>query len=151
MVERGVAVAQMGRPLERSQTLELEGETARALDLASLAIRMCEEASRQGKACAQYLPNMLRRRGAIETSLRQFAPAEGDARQALQLLLQQTRPGDFSQSTGLAYLTLARCLMAEGRDTEGRAMAQLAADQLNKSIGADTPDTRSARDLAAGV
>jgi serine/threonine protein kinase/tetratricopeptide (TPR) repeat protein len=136
---------------ERSQTLELEGDTARALDLANLAIRMCEEVSRQGKACAQYLPSLLRHRASIETSLRQFAPAESDARQALQLLLQQTRAGEFSQATGRAYLTLARCLAAEGRDAEGRAMAQHAADQLEKSIGADHPDTRSARELATGA
>jgi tetratricopeptide (TPR) repeat protein len=135
---------------ERSQTLELEGDTARALDLADLAIRMCEEISRPGKACAQYLPSMLRHRASIETSLGQFGPAEKDARRALELLLQQTRPGEFSQSTGHAYLTLARCLAAQGRHAEGRAMAQLAADQLEKSIGADHPDTRSARELATG-
>jgi eukaryotic-like serine/threonine-protein kinase len=135
---------------ERSQTLELEGDTARALDLANLAIRICDEASRQGKACPQYLPNLLRHRASIETTLGQFAPAESDARQALQLLLQQTRPGEFSQSTGHAYLTLARCLTARGRNAEGRAMAHLAAEQLEKSIGADHPDTRSARELATG-
>jgi hypothetical protein len=39
--------------------------------------------------------------------------AESDAREALRLLLQQARPGEFSQSTGQAYLALARCLRAE--------------------------------------
>ena len=33
---------------------------------------------------------MLRHRATIETTLRQFAPAESDARQALQLLLKQS-------------------------------------------------------------
>ena len=136
---------------ERSQTLELKGETARALELANLAIKICEEAARQGKTCAQYLPSMLRHRASIETALKQFAPAESDARQALQLLLQQARPGEFSQSIGLADLTLARCLLAEGRGSEGRIAAQHAVDQLTKSIGVDHPDTRAARDLAAGV
>jgi eukaryotic-like serine/threonine-protein kinase len=135
---------------DRSQILELSGDTARALDLANLAIRICEEPSRHGKACKQYIPSLLRHRASIETALRQFAPAESDARRALQLFLQRTRPGEFSQSTGHAYLTLARCLAAEGRDAEGRAMAQLAADQLEKSIGANHPDTRSARELATG-
>ncbi len=139
-----------GLASERSQTLELKGDTTRALDLANLAIRMCEEVSRQGKACEQYMPTMLRHRASIETAMRQFAPAESDARQALQMLLQRARPGEFSQSTGHAYLTLARCLAAQGRGAEGRAMAQLAADQLEKSIGADHPDTRSARELATG-
>jgi tetratricopeptide (TPR) repeat protein len=136
---------------ERSQTLELEGETARALELANLAIQICEDAARQGKVGAQYLPAMLRHRASIETSLRQFATAESDARRSLDLLLQQTRAGEFSQATGQAYLTLARCLTAEGRDAEGRVMAQHAADQLEKSIGADHPDTRSARELATGT
>jgi eukaryotic-like serine/threonine-protein kinase len=136
---------------ERSQTLELEGDTARALDSANLAINMCDEVSGQGRTCAQYLPSLLRHRASIETSLRHFAAAEGDARRALDLLLQQTRAGEFSQATGQAYLTLARCLTAEGRDAEGRVMAQHAADQLEKSIGADHPDTRSARDLATGA
>ena len=136
---------------ERSQTLELQGETARALKLANSAIRICEEASRQGKACEQFLPKLLWHRASVETALRQFAPAESDARRALQLLQQQSRAGEFSQSTGLAYLTLARCLAAEGRGAEARAMAQHAADQLEKSIGADHPDTRAARDLATGA
>jgi serine/threonine protein kinase/tetratricopeptide (TPR) repeat protein len=136
---------------ERSQTLELEGDAARALDLANLAIDMCHEIARQGNACAQYLPNLLRHRASVEMALRQFASAEGDARRALQLSLQQTGPGEFSQSTGQAYLSLARCLEAQGRDSEGRAMAQHAADQLEKSIGADHPDTRSARELASGA
>ena len=136
---------------ERSQTLELEGETVRALELSNRAIRICEEAARQGKTCEQFLPSLLRHRASVETALKQFAPAERDARRALELLLQRARPGEFSQSTGLAYLTLARCLTAQGSDTEGRAMAQQAADQLEKSVGVDHPDTRSARDLAAGA
>jgi serine/threonine protein kinase len=133
---------------ERSQTLELEGDTARALDLANLAIRICEDATRQGKGCTQYLPSLLRHRASIETSLKQFGPAESDARRALELLLQQARPGEFSQSTGQAYLTLALCLTAEGREADGRAMAQRAIDQLQASVGLDHPDTRAARELA---
>lgn len=132
---------------ERSQTFELEGDAARALDLANQAIRTCEALSQEGKACSQYLPSMLRHRAAIETTLRQFASAETDARQALELLLQQTRAGEFSQAMGQAYLTLARCLVGEGRDAEGRAMAQQAADQLEKSLGSDHPDTRAALEL----
>jgi tetratricopeptide (TPR) repeat protein len=133
---------------ERSQTLELDGKTTQALEFANLAVRICEDASRQGKACAQYLPNMLQRRASVETALKQYASAESDARQALQLLLQQTQPGEFSQSIGQAYLVLGRCLTAEGRSAEGRAMAQHAAEQLEKSVGIDHPDTRSAREMA---
>jgi tetratricopeptide (TPR) repeat protein len=136
---------------ERSQTLELQGDTVRALELANYATQVCEEISRHGKGCAQFLPKFLWHRASVETALGQFAPAERDAREALQLLLQQARPGEVSQSTGQAYLALARCLTAEGQGAEGRAIAQRAANQLELSVGADHPDTRAARDLAAGV
>jgi tetratricopeptide (TPR) repeat protein len=139
-----------GLASERSQTLELKGDTTRALELANLAVRLCEEASRQRKSCVQYLPTLLRHRASTEMAIGQFKSAERDARQALQLLLQQARPGEFSQSTGHAYLTLARCLTAEGRVAEGRAGAINAADQLTKSVGADHPDTQSAQQLANG-
>jgi tetratricopeptide (TPR) repeat protein len=140
-----------GLASERSQTLELKGDTTRALELANAAIRICEEAYRQRKACQRYIPSLVRHRATIEMALGQFPAAESDARQALQGFLQQARPGEFSQSTGHAYLTLARCLIAEGQDAEGRAMAKNAADELTKSIGADHPDTRSALELASGT
>jgi serine/threonine-protein kinase len=100
------------------------------------------------QAGAQYLPDMLQHRAAIEVAAGQLAPAESDARRALTLLLADARPGVFSLSTGQAYLTLARCLQAQGRTAEARDMATHAADQLEKSIGADYPDTRAARELA---
>jgi serine/threonine-protein kinase len=137
--------------IERSHTIELMGDNARALNLANDAIHLCEEDSKQGRACAQYLPNMLRRRASIETTLKLFEPAEADARRALDLFLQRVQSGEVSHSAGLAYLTLARCLMVQGRATEAREMARRAADQLRKTIGADNPDTRSAQELAGGV
>ncbi len=133
---------------ERSQTLQQEGDLARALELANAAVHIVDDASTQRKSGAQYLPNLLRYRAAIETAAGQLAPAESDARRALALLLAQPRPGDFSLSAGEAYLTLARCLNTLGRTTEASDMAAHAADQLEKSVGADHPDTRAARELA---
>lgn len=115
------------------------------------AIQTCEALSQEGKACSQYLPSMLRHRAAVEVTLRQYASAERDARHALGLLLHQTRTGEFSQATGQAYLMLARCLVAEGRDADGRAMARQAADQLEKSLGSDHPDTRAALELMSNA
>ena len=118
------------------------------MDLANEAIRICEDASKQGRACAQYLPSLLRHRASIETTLKQFEAAEADARRAVDLLLQRAEPGEISQATGEAYLTLARCLAAKGRDADAQAMARRAANQLQRSIGPDHPDTRSAKALA---
>ena len=61
-------------------------------------------------------------------------------------------PGSSSQSTGQAYLTLARCLEAQGRDTEkGAPWRNMPRISWKKSIGSDHPDTRSARELASGA
>lgn len=133
---------------ERSQTLQQEGDLPRALDLANTAIRILDDANAQGKAGEQYLPNMLRRRAAIEADAGQAQDAESDARRALTLLLAQAQPGEFSLFAGQAYLTLARCLNAQGHRAEARDMATHAADQLEKAVGADHPDTRAARELA---
>jgi eukaryotic-like serine/threonine-protein kinase len=135
---------------ERSQTLELKGDLGNALTLANDAVRLCEELERQGKTCSQYLPSFLRHRASIETRLAQFSSAESDARRSLQLLLTQSRPGEFSLSMGQSYLTLARCFAAEGEAAQGQQMAQLAAEQLEHTVGAEHPDARAARQLAAG-
>ncbi len=135
---------------ERSQTLEMQGETGQAMVLANLAIHICEESIRQGKGCAQFLPSLLRHRASVEIALKKFGAAEADASEALKLLLREARPGEASESTGLAYLTLARCFLGEGRDQEGRAMAQRAAAQLVPAVGTDSPDARDAQRLAAG-
>jgi tetratricopeptide (TPR) repeat protein len=134
--------------IERARTYELQGDNTRALNLANEAIRMCQEASKKGQACEQYLPSMLRRRASIEAALKIFPSAEDDARRALALLVHGAPPGEVSEMIGQAYLTLASCLKAENHIADARAMAQLAARQLQETIGADHPDTRSARELA---
>jgi tetratricopeptide (TPR) repeat protein len=136
---------------ERSQTLALQGDSEQALDLANRAVRLCEELAHQGKACMQYMPNFLFHRATVEITLGGLAPAEKDARQALDMLLREAKPGEFSQFTGQAYLTLARCLAAEGHGGEARIMARRASDQLEKSVGPDHPDTQTARTLASGA
>lgn len=136
---------------ERSQTFQQAGDLAHALELANSAIRIVDDASTKGKSGAQYLPNLLRHRAALELAAGQLAAAESDARRALTLLLAQDRPGDFSLYAGQAYLTLAHCLHALGRSAEARDMAAHAADQLEKSIGTDQADTRAARELAGSA
>ena len=107
-----------------------------------------EQAARQGKAGAQFLPILLTYRAVIELDARQLSPAEADARRALALLEAGAQPGDYSSYTGRAYLTLARVLSAEGNASEAGSAALHAAQQLGKAVGADQPETRSAHELS---
>jgi serine/threonine-protein kinase len=133
--------------LERSIIAQEQGDGARALELINQAIDIDETSAKQGKAGAQFLPALLVRRALIETDATHPLPAEHDARRALALLQAAAQPGDYSSSTGLAYLALARALNAAGRASEARAAADEAVEQLQKALGADHPDTRAAQEL----
>jgi tetratricopeptide (TPR) repeat protein len=136
---------------ERSLISQQQGDSRRALELANAAIALNEEFSKHGKTGAQYLPNLLWHRASMETDCGQLVPAEHDARQALALLQAAAQPGDFSTSTGHAYLALARTLSAQGRRTEAREAALRATDQLEKAVGPGHPDTRAAKELASAA
>jgi len=88
------------------------------------------------------------RRASIETDAGQLPPAEQDVRRAVALMQSEAQTGDFSSSTGRAYLTLARTLSAEGKGEQARAAARVAADQLQKALGSQHPDTRAAEELS---
>jgi serine/threonine-protein kinase len=136
---------------ERSLISQQQGDSRRALELANAAIALNEESSKHGKAVAQYLPNLLWHRAAIETDCGQLVPAEHDARQALALLQAAAQPGDFSTFMGHAYLALARTLSAQGRRTEAHGAALRASDQLERAVGPRHPDTRAAKELASAA
>jgi len=133
---------------ERALIAQQQGDSANALELANRAVATVEAAMQHGKAGAQFLPELLADRASIEADAGQFVAAERDAKQAVALQQAAAQPGDFSSSNGGAYLTLARVLCAEGKDTEGRAAAQEAREQLRKALGADHPDTRAAEELS---
>jgi len=47
-----------------------------------------------------------------------------------------------------AAMRLARALSAEGKDEEARTAARTAAEELEKAVGLDHPDTRTALELS---
>ena len=87
------------------------------------------------------------RRSAFKLERGRLVEARADAARALALEQRATEPGIFSNRVGLAHLTLARALRAQGRLEEARAAAASAREQLEPSVGADHPDTRAAREL----
>jgi hypothetical protein len=67
---------------------------------------------------------------------------------ALTLSRQDTQPGTFSSQLGQAYLTLGRALQAQGKQGEARAAFSSAAQSLESTLGAGSPDVYRARQLA---
>jgi eukaryotic-like serine/threonine-protein kinase len=130
----------------RSLAAQGQGDTTKALELANQALAIVEASVRQHRPGAQFLPLLLTRRASIEIDASQLGAAERDARQSLSLL-RKARADDWSSYVGTAYLTLARILRAEGHPAEAQATARRAADQLEKALGAEHPDTRAAREL----
>jgi tetratricopeptide (TPR) repeat protein len=133
---------------ERALTAQQQGDSVGALKFINQAIQIDEQAGRQGKAGAQFLPILLTYRAGIELDARQLSSADGDARQAIALLEVGVQPGDYSSYTGRAYLTLARVLNAEGKASEARSAAQRAAQELEKAVGAEHPEARAAAELS---
>ena len=95
-----------------------------------------------------YLPVVLLRRASVELSAGQPDRAEKDSRQALQILQASTRPGMPSCYMGEAHLTLGRAMQAVNQPYQARAAFRLAAEEFEKAIGPDSPNTRLARQLS---
>ena len=55
-------------------------------------------------------------------------------------------PGVFSSTLGRAYLTLGLALRAQGKRDEALTAFRSAAEYLEKALGPDHPDARSARE-----
>ena len=67
----------------------------------------------------------------------------------LQMMQKSAPPGTYSSNVGLAQLALGRALQAQGKLAEAGAAVASGAGNLEPSLGADHPATRSARRLAA--
>jgi eukaryotic-like serine/threonine-protein kinase len=115
------------------------------------AIELVSQAAQHGKAGPVYLPIFLTYRADIELAGQQLAPADADLHKALDLLLADAKPGDYSVFVGRAQLTLARVLSSEGKTADARHTAQLAAQQLTKGEGEDHPETRAALELSRAL
>jgi tetratricopeptide (TPR) repeat protein len=94
-------------------------------------------------------PGYLMNRSTIELASGSLEPAAADANRALALVQSKAQPNSFSSTLGYAHLAVARVLEAQGKHEQARSEAALAAQNLQKCLGADHPETRAAVQLAA--
>jgi eukaryotic-like serine/threonine-protein kinase len=133
---------------DRSKIALGEGDLALALQFADQSVAVGEAALKSGGQGAFAFPGFLLNRSAIELASGSLEQAVADANRALALQKSNTQPNSFSSTLGYAYLALARALDAQGKHGDAQAAADLAAQNLQKCLGADHPDTRSAIELA---
>jgi eukaryotic-like serine/threonine-protein kinase len=133
---------------DKALLAQAKGDLPAALQLADQAVNIDEAAIKAGGQGAPYLPILLVRRSAVELEARQRDQAAADAARALSLLQTTTQPGTLSSSTGRAYLALGRALQSQGKPQEAHTAFRAAAEHLKDTLGANHPDTRSARQQA---
>jgi serine/threonine-protein kinase len=119
-----------------------------ALRLTDQGISTIETAVKAGHEGAFVLPDMYTARSKIELALGHADQAAADAAHAASSFEPGARPEDASCKLGHAELAQARALAALGKSVEARAMASLALDQLQGSLGPSHPDTEAAHLLA---
>jgi tetratricopeptide (TPR) repeat protein len=134
---------------ERSLIAEGSGDLKQALQLANQAVEMVEAAIKSGGQGAGLLPVFLFRRSALELELGKPEKARADAERSVSLLQDSTESGTFSVNVGRAYMALGHALQAQGNSQAVQAAFRSAAEHLEKTLGPDHPDTRTARQLVA--
>jgi len=133
---------------EQSDLAHGTGDLPKALQLANRAITLDESASNAGSYGLFMLPVLLCRRADIELKLREPEKAKADTEKALNLLSTSLGPEMFSTYRGRAYLGLGRALQMENKTDEAQTAFRAAAEQWENTLGADHPDTRTARQWA---
>ena len=94
------------------------------------------------------LPGVYLNRSMIHLAMQHPQLAEADAYHARALLESKGNVRGPTTKLGNTKLAEARALSAEGKAAQARAAAAQAAAELESTIGADHPDTQSARRLA---
>jgi eukaryotic-like serine/threonine-protein kinase len=126
-----------------------EGDRALALQLSNQSVAIGEAAVKAGGQGGFAFPGFLLTRSSIELVSGGLDEAVADSNRALTLVKSNAPPDSFSSTLGSAYLALARALDAQGKHDDARTAAVLASRNLEKSLGSEHPDTRSAMQLAA--
>ena len=119
-----------------------------ALPLADQAVAIVEAATKAGKVGSDFLPIVLVRRSTVELAAGRPDQAATDAARALRQLEAAKPAGAFSSHVGRAYLNLGRALQAQGKSEDARAAFRSAAQNLERALGPDHPDARTASQLA---
>ena len=125
-----------------------QGNVPLASDLSRQAVAIGEAARAKRKGGAFLLPTLLLNDSHIALAAGKPEQALADADQAISMEHSPEEQGTMSAKLGSAYLARARALDVLGRHDEARAVAKLAVDGLEQSLGGDNPDTQSARQLA---
>jgi len=137
-----------GIAAERSAISLESGDPQNALKLADEAVGIVEAAIHAGRQGAVILPIVLMARSAAELELRNPDKAGSDAELCLRSLRASSEPGTFSDTTGRAYVALGRALEAQGKPEEAHAAFRSAAEQLDKTLGPDNPESEAAHKFA---
>jgi tetratricopeptide (TPR) repeat protein len=132
--------------IERAALAQARGEMDTASTLADRAVAMAESNPHLG----YLLFRSLVRRSGLALQLKRFEAAASDAARAVTLELERTDPDARSCYAGHAYLALGRALAGQGRADDARSAFASAQQHLEPTLGEDHPDTRAAREGAAG-
>ncbi len=134
---------------EQSLITQARGDLPSAFELANQVIALTEAAIKAGKQGGDFLSTALVRRADLLLQLERPAEAATDASRALAMLQEGAPPKTRSSSIGRAQLALGRALTALGKRKEAALALRSAAENFEDALGAEHPETRSARRLAA--
>ena len=132
---------------ERAMISLARGDVPAALQVINQAVAIVEAAAQSGGNGAYCLPALLTRRSTIELEARHPDQAIDDANRAVRLQ-SASQPGMLSSKSGYAYLALGRALRAQNKFEEAGTAFRSAVENLQSTLGAEHPDTRSAREMA---
>jgi len=135
-------------PVERGLIALEDKELSTALGLTNQAIATLEAAVNHGGNGNFVLPGVYLNRSMIHLAMQHPELAEADASHVRTLLESKGNVRGPTSKLGNANLAEARALSAEGKMARARAAAAQASAELEVTIGADHPDTQSARRLA---
>jgi serine/threonine-protein kinase len=124
------------------------GDLPSALQQANQALAITEASMNAGQGGDDYLSALLVPRSEIERQLGRADDAAVDAARALNVLQKSAQPGTFSSYLGHAYFTLGLALQAQEKSEAARSAFHSAAENLQRTVGPDHPDTCTARQLA---
>ena len=134
--------------LELAQNAQAAGNRQKAMEYANQAVAIAQAWKKNTHSSGFYEGTFLIIRSTILLKSNRVEDALADADRAIPILQQVAIPGSSSSDVGLAYLAKGRALQAEGKHDEAVAAFRLADQQLEDSMGPDSPDSRDARELA---
>ncbi len=134
--------------LEMAENAQAAGNRQKAIEHANQAVAIAQAWKKETHGSGFYEGTFLIGRSAILLKSNRVEDALADADRAIPILQQVSIRARSSSDVGLAYLAKGRALQAQGKDDEALAAFRLADQQLENSMGPDSPDSRSARELA---